>query len=144
MGPVHGGGVTHICVRFAQNCIFHPSIGVGVHEIFQVSLDEIFRKKKKVPARIFSRIVPEFARILPEVITLAKVWGNRDTPLPHPPYSLKKSLHSLYFDSLGSDVSDHFFWSEYRVNRTRFHQLSSEFSLYHMSQKKLQSDFPHG
>ena len=32
--------------------------------------------------------------------------------------------------SLGSDVSDHFFWSEYRVNRTRFHWLSSEFSLY--------------
>ena len=35
--------------------------------------------------------------------------------------SLKKSLYSLYFYSLGSDVSDHFFWSEYRVNRTRFH-----------------------
>ena len=29
-----------------------------------------------------------------------------------------------------SDVSDHFFWSGYRVNRTRFHSLSSEFSLY--------------
>ena len=42
----------------------------------------------------------------------------------------KKSLSSLYFHSLGSDVSDHFFWSEYRVNRTRFHSLSSEFSLY--------------
>ena len=45
-------------------------------------------------------------------------------------YILKKSLYSLYFHSLGSDVSDHFFWSEYRVNRTRFHSLSSEFSLY--------------
>ena len=32
--------------------------------------------------------------------------------------------------SLGSDLSDHFFWSEYRVNRTRVHSLSSEFSLY--------------
>ena len=32
--------------------------------------------------------------------------------------------------SLGSDVSDHFFWSEYRVNGTRVHSLSSEFSLY--------------
>ena len=27
-------------------------------------------------------------------------------------------------------VSDHFFWSEHRVNRTRFHSLRSEFSLY--------------
>ena len=42
----------------------------------------------------------------------------------------KKSLYSLYFHSLGSDLSNHFFWSEYRVNRTRFHSLSSEFSLY--------------
>ena len=31
--------------------------------------------------------------------------------------------------SLGGDVCDHFFWSEYRVNRTRFHSLNSEFSL---------------
>ena len=47
------------------------------------------------------------------------------------PYSLKnKSLSSLHFHSLGSDVSDHFFWSEYRANRTRFHSLSSEFSHY--------------
>ena len=43
--------------------------------------------------------------------------------------SQKKSLYSLYFHSLGSDVSDHIFWSEYRVNRTRFHSLSSEFLL---------------
>ena len=43
----------------------------------------------------------------------------------------KKSLSSLYFHSLGSDVSDHFFfWSEYRVNRTRFHSLRVKFSLY--------------
>ena len=42
-------------------------------------------------------------------------------------YSLsKKSLYSLYFHSLVSDVSDHFFWSKY----PRFHSLSSEFSLY--------------
>ena len=41
-----------------------------------------------------------------------------------------KSLNSLNFHSLGSDVSDHFFWSEYRVDRTRFPSLSSEFSLY--------------
>ena len=34
-----------------------------------------------------------------------------------------------YFRSLGSDVRDHFFWSEYRVNWTRFHSLGSEFSL---------------
>ena len=33
-------------------------------------------------------------------------------------YSLKISLFSPYFHSFGSDVSDHFFWSEYRVNRT--------------------------
>ena len=42
----------------------------------------------------------------------------------------KKSLSSLYFHSMGSDISGHFFWSEYRVNRTRFHSLSSEFSVY--------------
>ena len=36
-----------------------------------------------------------------------------------------------YVDILSkSDVSDHFFWSEYRVNRTRFHSLCSDFSLY--------------
>ena len=50
-------------------------------------------------------------------------------------YSTKKdrvNFHSIFHwrHSLGSDVSDHFFWSEYRVNRTRFHSLSSEFSLY--------------
>ena len=48
-------------------------------------------------------------------------------------YLLSKKLSecSLYFHSLGSDViSDHFFWSEYRVNRTRFPSLTSEFSLY--------------
>ena len=43
--------------------------------------------------------------------------------------SKKITLFTL-FHSLGSDVSDHFFWSEYRANRTRFHSLSSEFSLY--------------
>ena len=42
----------------------------------------------------------------------------------------EKSLYSLYVHSLCSDVSDHFFWSEYRVNRRRFHSLSSEFLLY--------------
>ena len=66
------------------------------------------------------------------------------SPLPHNinypilvlPLSLsqkkkeEESLFLLYFHSLGSDVSDHFSWSEYRVNRTRFHLLSSEFSLY--------------
>ena len=42
------------------------------------------------------------------------------------------NLHSIchWRHSLGSDGNDHFFWSEYRVNRTRFHSLSSEFSLY--------------
>ena len=42
------------------------------------------------------------------------------------------NFHSIchWRHSLSSDVSDHFFWSEYRVNRTRFHSLSSEFSLY--------------
>ena len=44
----------------------------------------------------------------------------------------KVNFHSIchWRHSLGSDVSDHFFWSEYRVNRMRFHSLSSEFSLY--------------
>ena len=37
----------------------------------------------------------------------------------------KWSEFSLYLS-----LSNHFFWSEYRVNRTRFHSLSSEFSLY--------------
>ena len=57
---------------------------------------------------------------------------------PHPNnfhYSLKKNrvdFHSIchWRHSLGSNVSDHFFWSEYWVNRTRFHSLGSEFSLY--------------
>ena len=42
------------------------------------------------------------------------------------------NFHSVchWRHSLGSDISDYFFWSEYRVNRTRFHSLSSEFSLY--------------
>ena len=31
--------------------------------------------------------------------------------------------------SLRIDLSDHFFWSEYRVNRARFHSLSNDFSL---------------
>ena len=39
-------------------------------------------------------------------------------------------IFTLLRHSLGSDVSDHFFWSEYWVNQTRFHSLSSEFSLY--------------
>ena len=38
-------------------------------------------------------------------------------------YSQKKSLYSLYFHSLGSDVSDHFFWSEYRVNSLKTHSI---------------------
>ena len=48
-------------------------------------------------------------------------------------YSLKENRVNFYSichwrHSLGSDVSDHFFWSEYRVNWTRFHSLgSSEF-----------------
>ena len=41
-------------------------------------------------------------------------------------FSIFLSLTSLP----GSDLSEHIFWSEYRVNRTRFHSLSSEFSLY--------------
>ena len=49
-------------------------------------------------------------------------------------YSLKNSenltLICHWRHSLGCDVSDHFFWSEYWVNQTRFHSLSSEFSLY--------------
>ena len=40
----------------------------------------------------------------------------------HTLYFFLSSEFSLYFHSLGSDVSDHFFWSEYRVNRTR-HRL---------------------
>ena len=42
------------------------------------------------------------------------------------------NVHSIchWRRSLDSDVSDYFFWSEYRVNRTRLHSLSSEFSLY--------------
>ena len=45
--------------------------------------------------------------------------------------TLNNKIHSICYwcHSLGSDVSDHFFWSEYRVNRTRFHSLSSEVSL---------------
>ena len=44
---------------------------------------------------------------------------------------LKKITLFTLFSLLGySDVSDHFFWSEYLVDRTRFHSLSSEFSLY--------------
>ena len=36
----------------------------------------------------------------------------------------------LSLASLGSDLSDYFFWSEYRVNRAIFYSLGSEFSLY--------------
>ena len=36
----------------------------------------------------------------------------------------------LNFTPLGSDVSAHFFWSEYRVNQMRFHSLRNELSLY--------------
>ena len=36
---------------------------------------------------------------------------------------------SLYLNSLCIDISDHFFWSAYRVNQTGFHSLSSEFAL---------------
>ena len=50
--------------------------------------------------------------------------GGHGPGVPPPPPPLNRAL--------GSDVSDHFFWSEYRVNRTRFHLLSSEFSLYRM------------
>ena len=32
------------------------------------------------------------------------------------------NFHSI-FHSLGIDLSDHFFWTEYRVNRTRFHSI---------------------
>ena len=39
----------------------------------------------------------------------------------------KKITLFTLIHSLRSDVSDHFFWSEYRVNRTKFHSLSSEF-----------------
>ena len=42
----------------------------------------------------------------------------------------KNTLFTLFSLLRYSDVSYHFFWSEYRVNRTRFHELSSEFSLY--------------
>ena len=38
-----------------------------------------------------------------------------------------KSGVNFYFTLFVTDVSDHFFWSEYRVNRTRFHSLGSEF-----------------
>ena len=58
-------------------------------------------------------------------------------------YSLKKSLYSLYVHSFGSDVGDHFFWSEYRVNRTRFHSLSSEFSLWPTNTLELESSEIH-
>ena len=61
---------------------------------------------------------------------------KRVTPPIYPQYTplqlsrkLFYSEFSLYFHSLCIDVSDHFFWREYRVNRTRVHSLSSEFSL---------------
>ena len=53
-----------------------------------------------------------------------------DVRLFYESYSVKHRMifHSVchWRHSLVSDVSDHFFWSEYRVNRTRFHSLSSE------------------
>ena len=55
-------------------------------------------------------------------------------------YSLKNGVNFHSFchwrHSLGSDVSDHFFWTEYRVIRTRFHSLRSEFSL-HWSENRV-------
>ena len=50
-------------------------------------------------------------------------------------YVVSKRKESEFFHGrhfLGSDVRDHFFWSEYRVNRTRSHSLISEFSSYCM------------
>ena len=42
--------------------------------------------------------------------------------------------------SPGSDVSDHFFWSEYLVNWTRFHSLRSESALYWSLNRVIPSD----
>ena len=38
-------------------------------------------------------------------------------------------IFNLFVTEVGSDLSDYFFWSEYQVNQTRFHWLSSAFLL---------------
>ena len=54
-------------------------------------------------------------------------------------YNFLKRLNSMYMRILVcnvlitlfvTDVTNWVFWSEYRVNRKRFHSLSSEFLLY--------------
>ena len=101
------------CPR-ARNCIFsYASIGVGVHEILQVTLDKIFwlAKKKTGPARIFPGILPKvclnFARILSELVTLVCLFffgggGGRGALPPPPPPPPPPHLICLCEDFLSS------------------------------------------